>query len=112
MTVPYGKLSRLRTIDKVDVSALKTTGPKPLETPELAKLPYNTWHRRLAHLGPLNVKKAQQLANGIAIDPATFPVNDDKCEACIQGGQTMHYSDQPMRRHTMPSDLIHSDICG
>src|SRR5579862_1984299 len=29
-TVPYGKLSRLRTIDEdVDVSALKTTGPKP-----------------------------------------------------------------------------------
>ena len=95
-TVPHGKLSRLRTIDKVDVSALKTTGPKPLETPEPAKLPYDTWHRRLAHLGPWNVKKAQQVAKGIAIDAATFPADDEKCEACIQGGQTMHYSDKPM----------------
>src|SRR5579859_958111 len=71
-TVPHGKLSRLRTIDKdvEEVSALKTTSPKPLETPEPAKpLPYDTWHRRLAHLGPWNVRKAQQLANGIAIDP-------------------------------------------
>jgi hypothetical protein len=42
-TVPHGKLSRLRTIDKdIDVSAMKVTGPKPLETPEPAKLPYDT----------------------------------------------------------------------
>lgn len=114
MTVPHGKLSWLRTIDEdVDVSVLKTTGPKPLEVLEPAKLPYNMWHRRLTHLRHLNVKKPQQLANGIAIDPATFPVdgNSDKCEAGIQGGQTMHYSDQPMRRRTVPGDLIHSDIC-
>jgi transposase InsO family protein len=110
-TVPHGKLSRLRTINKIDVSALKTTSPKPLETPEPAKLPYDIWHRRLAHLGPLNVKKTQQLAKGIAIDGATFPA-DDKCEACIQGGQTMHYSDKPMRKRIVPGDLIHSDICG
>jgi gag-polypeptide of LTR copia-type len=68
-TIPYGKLSRLRTIDKLDVndaiSALKTT--------KLIQLPYDTWHRRLAHLGPWNVKKAEQLAKGIAIDPTTFP---------------------------------------
>jgi len=112
MTVPHGKLSRLRTIDKIDGNALKTTGPKPLETPEPAKLPYDTWHRRLGHLGTLNVKKAQQLAKGIAIDAATFPADDDKCEACILGGQTMHYGDQAMRRRTVPGDLIHSDICG
>src|ERR1700724_1976054 len=106
-TVPHGKLSRLRTIDdKWDASAFKQTSRESIQ------LPYDTWHRRLAHLGPLNVKKAEQLAKGIAIDPSTFPVDNDKCEACIQGGQTMHYSDQAMRRRTVPGDLIHSDICG
>jgi len=103
-TVPHGKLACLKTIDKkVDVSALRTT--------KLIQLPYDTWHRRLAHLGTWNVKKAEQLAKGIAIGPTTFPT-DEKCEACIQGGQTMHYGDQAMRRRTVPGDLIHSDICG
>jgi hypothetical protein len=107
-TVPHGKLARIKTIDvSINVSALKTTNSK------LIQLPYDTWHRRLAHLGPWNVKKVEQLAKGVAIDPKTFPVeNDDKCEACIQGGQTMHYGDQAMRRRTIPGDLIHSDICG
>ena len=110
-TVPHGKLVRLKTIEKSDVNinvnALKSNS-------KLVQLPYDTWHRRLAHLGTWNVKRAQQLAKGIAIDPATFPTenNDDKCEACIQGGQTMHYGDQAMRRRTIPGDLIHSDICG
>jgi hypothetical protein len=108
-TVPHGKLSRLRTVDSIDANALKTTGPGPSEP---ATLPYDTWHRRLGHLGPSNVKKAQDLAKGISVDAATFPADDDKCKACIQGGQTMHYSDQPMRRRTVPGDLIHSDICG
>ena len=112
-TVPHGKLSRLRTIDRdVNIGALKTSGPKPLATQEPSKLPYDTWHRRLAHLGLGNVKKIQQMATGIAIDTATFPAEDEKCESCIQGGQTMHYSQKPMRRRTVPGDLIHSDICG
>ena len=106
-TVPHGKLSRIRTIDSPNgASAFKST------TRESIQLPYDVWHRRLAHLGPSNVKKAVQLAKGIAIDPSTFPVDNDKCVACIQGGQTMHYSDQAMRRRTVPGDLIHSDICG
>ena len=41
MTVPHGKLSHLRTIDNVDISALKTISPKPLETPGPIQLPYN-----------------------------------------------------------------------
>jgi len=109
-TTPHGKLARLKTIDASDVknaSGFRTTNSK------LIQLPYDIWHRRLAHLGPGNVKKAEHFAKGIAINLSTFPVeNDDKCEACIQGGQTMHYSDQPMRRRTVPGDLIHSDICG
>jgi len=107
-TVPHGKLARIKTVDvSINVSALKTTNSK------LIQLPYDTWHRRLAHLGPWNVKKVEQLAKGVAVDPKTFPVeNDDKCEACIQGGQTMHYGDQAMRWRTVPGDLIHSDICG
>jgi hypothetical protein len=46
MTVPHGKLSRLRTIDNVDISALKTTGPRPLERQHTKpiQLPYDTWH--------------------------------------------------------------------
>ena len=63
-------------------------------------------------MGHSKVKKAQQLASGIAIDPATIPIDSDKCEVCIQGGQTMHYSKKPVRRRAVPGDLIHSDICG
>ena len=120
MTVPHGKLKRLQTVDNngvVDqgspISALKTVGRKPIEPTEPRVLPYETWHRRLAHLGPWNVKKLQQLANGIAIDAATLPkIDSDPCEACIQGHQTRNLSDTPMRRRTVPGDLIHSDICG
>src|SRR5579859_8204939 len=78
--VPHDKLSCLRTIEKdIEVSALKMTGPKkPLEAPEPAKpLPYGTWHRRLIHLGPLNIKKAQQLVIRIVINPVIFPVDDE-----------------------------------
>ena len=120
MTVPHGKLKRLQTVDNngvVDqgspISALKTVGRKPTEPVKPRVLPYETWHRRLAHLGPWNVKKLQQLANGIAIDATTLPKTDsDPCEACIQGHQTRNLSDTPMRRRTVPGDLIHSDICG
>src|SRR5947199_400514 len=31
---------------------------------------------------------------------------------CIQGHQIRNLSDTPMRRRTVPGDLIHSDICG
>jgi transposase InsO family protein len=112
-TVPHGKLSRLRTVGVDDgANALKMTGPRPNEPPEPQELPYDVWHRRLAHLSPWNLKKAQQMATGIAIDATTFPTSEERCEACIQGGQTRHLSDKPMRRRTVPGDLIHSDICG
>jgi len=113
-TVTYGRLQRLKIPNDSDDGkhiAQKATGPKPT-TPELQKLPYDTWHRRLAHLGPWNVKKLQGMANGMAIDMETFSIEDDQCEACIQGHQTRNLSDTPMRRRTVPGDLIHSDVCG
>jgi len=60
-TVPHGKLKRLRTINGTInegsfISALKTVGRKPIKPAEPQPLPYDVWHRRLAHLGPWNVK--------------------------------------------------------
>ena len=115
-TVAHGKLLRLKTIDtdnaaEVDIKALKATGPKPSE-PRVLALPYDVWHRRLAHLGPQNVKKLQGMATGIAIDTKTFPTLDDACVACIQGKQTRNLSDTPMEKRQEPGDLVHSDVCG
>jgi transposase InsO family protein len=118
-TVPHGKLKRLRTVGKDGIidqgspTALKVVGRKHREPAEPQALPYDTWHRRLAHLGPWNVRKLQQLADGITVDSATFPKNDlDPCEPCIQGHQTRNLNDAPMQRRMVPGDLVHSDICG
>ncbi|HTS05200.1 MAG TPA: DDE-type integrase/transposase/recombinase, partial [Candidatus Eisenbacteria bacterium] len=110
-TVPHGKLWRLKTVS--EEHALKTVGRKPAE-PVLPKpLPYDTWHRRFVHLGPWNLRKAEKLVDGMAIDPETLPKGDGyACEACISGSQTRNLSDAPMKRRTGPGDRVHSDICG
>jgi hypothetical protein len=92
--------------------ALKTVGRKPTGPREPREEPYDTWYHRLVHLGLWNVKKLQDLATGIAIDKTTSPKEDELCEACIQGHQARNLSDTPMKRRTVPGDLVHSDICG
>src|SRR5579871_3891619 len=109
-TVPYGGLSRLKTVDTDETAAYKAKGQEPKEK-STPKLPYDVWHRRFAHLGPWNLIKVEKMVDGMRIDEATLP-KDELCEACIKGSQTRDLNDKPMRRRTVPGDLIHSDLCG
>src|SRR5579871_1244023 len=109
-TVPYDGLSRLKTVDIDETAVYKARGEEPKEK-STPKLPYDVWHRRFAHLGPWNLIKVEKMVDGMRIDEATLP-KDELCEACIKGSQTRDLNDKPMRRRTVPGDLIHSDLCG
>jgi len=99
-TVPHGRLLRLKTVsDEVEQHVLKTVRRKPNEPAQPPKPPpYDIWHRRLAHLGPWNLRKVEKFVTDMAIDLETLLKQEDRysCEACISGSQTRNLSDTPM----------------
>jgi hypothetical protein len=112
-TVPHGKFWTLNTVEgENDFYAFKTVGLKPKEPQPPKPLSYHIWHRCFAHLSLWNLQKVEKLVDGMAIDPSTLPKEGYTCEPCVFGSQTCNLNDAPMTRCRVPSDRIHSDICG
>jgi hypothetical protein len=67
------------------------------------------WHRRLAHMGEADVKKMENLAEGVKIKKGT---NVGVCGNCMAGKQHRTPSREPGLRAKKPGELIHIDMSG
>ena len=67
------------------------------------------WHRRLAHMGEADVKKMENLAEGVKIKKGT---NVGVCGNCMAGKQHRTPSYEPSMRAKKPGELIHIDMSG
>lgn len=74
------------------------------------KISFETWHRRLGHLGHANIERLAKLANGI--DLKDLPRPSDTCDVCVQANQTCRPYNHSIQRVSEPLGLIHSDISG
>ncbi len=67
------------------------------------------WHRRLAHMGEADVKKMENLAEGVKIKKGT---SVGVCGNCMAGKQHRTPSREPGLRAKGPGELIHIDMSG
>ena len=99
-TVRQGKLFRLA----IPASVSKAMAARTTQAEDVT-----VWHRRLAHMGEADVKKMENLAEGIKIKKGT---SVGVCGGCIAGKQHRTPSREPGLRAKKPGELIHIDMSG
>jgi len=72
------------------------------------KVLFDTWHRRLSHLGHTNIKRLSKIVDDIDLKDLSW--RHDICEPCIKAKQTRRPYNAPIERATWPLGLIHSDV--
>lgn len=97
------RISEIITAYHVKADAL----PKPKASTEL-------WHRRMAHIHPAAMKRLLDTGAGQQ-DFGIDKIGDDvpaTCETCIRTKLKQRFNRQPVKRSTIPFELVHSDLCG
>ena len=72
------------------------------------------WHRRLAHIHPAAMKRLLDTGAGQQ-DFGIDQLGDDvlaTCKTCIRTKLKQQFNRQPVKRSTIPFELVHSDLCG
>ena len=69
------------------------------------------WHRKLGHISYANLRKLQEVCQGIP-ESMSKCKNFDTCSVCMQAKQVRLPFDTERSRAGKPLEIIHSDVCG
>ena len=84
--------------------------PVALKATSLSPSAVDLWHSRLGHLGEQNVKKLANMSTGI--DLKRDPKDKTACKNCAFGKLHACPHRAPIKRATMPLELLHGDLMG
>lgn len=70
------------------------------------------WHQKLGHLGKENMKKLQNISEGMKITDKSLDVLNNVCETCLKAKQTRIPFGEKRTRAKRPLEIVHTDVCG
>lgn len=71
------------------------------------------WHKKLGHLAVNNLKKLQEMSDGLKLKENEFDIlKNHVCEVCTKARQTRNPFTETRYRASRPLEIIHTDICG
>lgn len=83
-----------------------------LEHAMVTTMSANVWHRRMGHLGRENLKKLENLVDGMVLNKEDLKQQNGLCEICLKGKQVRQPFTTERTRATRPLEIIHTDVCG
>ena len=86
------------------------TSVDPVALKAISSSAVDLWHNRLGHLGEQNVKKLAHMSTGINLEQE--PRDKPACENCALGKLHACSHRAPIKRASMPLELLHGDLMG
>ena len=93
---------------KLDMDASQASKKTALVSQDLS-----TWHRRLAHIDPISIKKMSKDGSVTGINIARDEHGEHTCDQCVVGkGHREPFPKASSSQTTKMLELVHSDVCG